>query len=170
MLHKGAEYSERIKNESYLINQEEIEWNFLEMAKKLGRDNNLLISIEDYKIGIAKNYLMIIIKELLDNAVKFSRPSTQIKLIGFCEGDYYKIIVSDKGCGITKGEIEMIEAFRQFDKEGYTREGVGLGLAIVKKILNVFKGRMSIDGRKDLGTTVRAFIPVMNKVWDRRIN
>ena len=164
LLYRGMEYGEKIKNETFLINQEEIEWNFMDLVKDKKRGDDLLISIDDYKIGIAKDYLMIIIKELLDNAVKFSKLSTQIKLTGYFENEYYKIVVSDEGCGMNKREIERIEAFRQFDRENYKREGVGLGLAIVKKILEIFKGSMSIDSKTEIGTTVTALIPVINKV------
>lgn len=164
LLYTGMECGERIKNETFLINQEEFEWNFLDMVKEKGRGDDLLISIDDCTIGIAKNYLVVILKELLENAVKFSKPSTQIKLLGFSEEGYYKIVVSDEGRGINKSEIEKIEAFRQFERDGYRKEGVGLGLAIVKKILEIFKGSMSIDSRTDIGTTVTALIPALNKV------
>ncbi len=164
LLYNGIEHGEKIKNETFYINQEEIKWIFLDPVRDMGRGDDLLISIDDCKIGMAKNYLMIIIKELLDNAVKFSKPATQIKLTGSCENVYYRIVVSDEGCGMNKRDIERIEPFRQFDRKDYKREGVGLGLAIVKKILEIFKGHMSIHSRTDIGTTVTALIPAIYKV------
>lgn len=154
LLIRGMLHGDRIKNETYLINQEEIEWNFRNRVEEMGRGKDFFISIEDCTLCIAKDYLMILINELLENAAKFSKPGTTIKFFGYNENEYYEIVVIDEGCGIKQEEIEQIKAFQQFERDDYKRDGIGLGLAIVKKILEIFNCKFIIENKMNKGTSV----------------
>lgn len=159
LLNNGLRLGERIKQEVCSINQEEIQWIFTDQLKEFGRRNDFLVSIEEGTLKIAKNYLFIIIKELLENAVKYSKRGSPIILTGFSEEKYYKIVVKDYGCGMKSDEWMRIEAFRQFENDDYKRTGVGLGLVIVKKILEIFAGKLKINCKLNENTMVTISIP-----------
>ena len=64
--------------------------------------------------------------------------------------------VSDTGCGISKDKIPTL-----FDPYLSLREGgTGLGLTICKKIVEDHRGRISIQSRVGVGTTVKIEIPI----------
>ena len=104
-----------------------------------------------------------IILNLLSNAVKFSSPNTEIRVDGVMTApETVEIRVSDKGIGMTPGEIELaLQPFGQV-ATAYTRkhEGTGLGLSITKLLVEAFGGTLSIESAPEEGTTVVLHLPV----------
>lgn len=90
---------------------------------------------------------------LLDNAIKYSYPNTQITLS--VEGGYgqLQIQVCDQGPGIPEQHISrLFERFHRVDNSRSRRVGgTGLGLAIVKHILQVHHGRIEVVNNRDAG-------------------
>jgi two-component system phosphate regulon sensor histidine kinase PhoR len=88
-----------------------------------------------------------VLDNLIDNAVRFSRPGGEVRcrVATFPEG--VRIEVEDDGVGIPKGELPNIfDRFYQASRErGGPRSGTGLGLSIVAGLV------------KEMGGTVRAF-------------
>ncbi len=77
-----------------------------------------------------KNALDHIISNLISNAIKFSPPSTQVKIYNELLSDRLKIIVQDQGLGMTQDDID--NAFQEFKTLSARPTGVetstGLGL------------------------------------------
>ena len=111
LLNKGIKHGERIKKEVYSINQDEIQWIFTDQLKERGRENDFLISIEEGTLKIAKNYFLVLLKESLENAVKYSKRGSPIILTGFSEEKYYKIVVKDNGCGMKSDDLKRVGSF-----------------------------------------------------------
>jgi signal transduction histidine kinase len=90
---------------------------------------------------------------VLDNAVKFSRPGGHIHLEVAEMTDSIQIIVSDKGIGIPDREHGKV--FQRFFRGRNTADipGSGLGLAIVKAIMDRHEGKVTLDSTQK-GTTV----------------
>ena len=78
---------------------------------------------------------------LLDNAIKFSRPGGHLSLEIKFKGPKAYISISNEGETIPPEEISMIfDRFHKSDRSrSLDRDGVGLGLYIVKMILNNHK-------------------------------
>ncbi len=99
---------------------------------------------------------------LIDNAIKYSRPNTEVKIS--CYRDfkgYVCISVSDKGIGIPEAHKERIfERFYRIDK-ARSREmgGTGLGLAIVKHIVRAHNGSITVSSSEDVGSTFIITLP-----------
>lgn len=79
-----------------------------------------------------------VIYNLLENAVKFSTPESELGVSLFKRGD--KAYISVKNCGQTIPEEELPFLFDRFHKadrsRSIDRDGYGLGLYIVKTIIN----------------------------------
>ncbi|MFL6232905.1 MAG: ATP-binding protein [Thermoanaerobaculia bacterium] len=99
---------------------------------------------------------------LIDNAIKYSRPDGRITVrLGRCGGDAV-LEVSDTGIGIPAESIPRIfERFYRVDK-GRAREegGTGLGLAIVKHIAQAHGGQVDVESRVGRGSTFRVRLPL----------
>ncbi len=89
---------------------------------------------------------------LLDNAIKFSRPGGQLAISVNAKGQKAYITISDEGDTIPAEELPLI--FDRFHKTDHSRsadrEGVGLGLYIVKTILNNHKEDIHVTSQDGL--------------------
>jgi two-component system, OmpR family, phosphate regulon sensor histidine kinase PhoR len=99
---------------------------------------------------------------LLDNAVKYSREHSEIRVSArHCDGEI-ELSVSDDGIGIAKEDLPRIfERFYRADKARSADKvrGTGLGLAIVKHVVQLHGGRVEADSELQKGTTIRLILP-----------
>jgi signal transduction histidine kinase len=111
-----------------------------------------------YKTIAASDYVRII-KNVVDNAIKYSPLGSTIDISQTLERGHIKITVSDAGIGIPANELAKIgnRFFRA--KNVGTIDGTGLGMAIIQKILNSYGGKFSIVSTIQKGTTVTLSIP-----------
>lgn len=119
-----------------------------------GRRNDIRFKIEDTCINISEEYLAKAIKEILDNAIKFSKEDTPIEISARSTGDEYIISIKDYGRGMTKDQIDSTGAYIQFERKLYEQQGSGLGIAIVKKIAEIFNGELEIESKVGSFTSV----------------
>jgi two-component system, OmpR family, phosphate regulon sensor histidine kinase PhoR len=99
---------------------------------------------------------------LVDNAIKYSRENSTIKVDVLETENEVLIRVSDQGCGIAQEHLDRIfERFYVVDK-GRSRKlgGTGLGLSIVKHIAQVHDGCVSVESRLDSGSTFAIHLPL----------
>ena len=102
-----------------------------------------------------------IVRNLLDNAIKFSREGGTVRLYaGRASGEAYVAVV-DEGPGIPRSEQEKIfQRFYQVDRSrSKTRPGTGLGLAIVKHLVQLHGGRVEVESELGQGSTFRVRLP-----------
>lgn len=109
--------------------------------------------------------LTMVLRELLDNAVKFSPPNSQIRLTAQQVGEWVEIQVHNSGDGLPESEFEKIWLpFYQFQRDTIQTQGAGSGLAIVDGILKIHEGTRSVasDGQTGCIFTIR--VPVQAPV------
>jgi two-component system, OmpR family, phosphate regulon sensor histidine kinase PhoR len=102
---------------------------------------------------------------LLDNAVKYSREQSEIRLSARCRDGEIELSVSDDGIGIVREDLPRIfERFYRADKARSPDKvhGTGLGLAIVKHIAQLHGGRVEAESELGKGTTIRMLLPINN--------
>lgn len=126
---------------------------------------NLTLRIEDHLTLISDQTLLErILKELLDNAVKFTCTGGITVTANHTDetNRFIRLQVKDTGIGIPKEKHSLIfEEFRQAE-EGYNRpfEGSGLGLSIVAKSVEILNGELSIQSDQGSGSTFTLSLPV----------
>lgn len=99
--------------------------------------------------GRLRQMLMVV----LDNAVKFSRETSQIELSLSCAEKTCELSISNQGIGISKEELPYIfDRFHQASKEK-SITGTGLGLAIAKEIAHRHEIKISVASDEDVKTT-----------------
>jgi signal transduction histidine kinase len=100
-----------------------------------------------------------VITNLLDNALKYSDPSTAVRAEVF-EGDGEVLLtVTDEGLGIQPDELPSI--FERFHQTSNARghSSVGLGLYIVHSLVSAQGGRVWADSEVGKGTTFTVALP-----------
>ncbi|HEX4146920.1 MAG TPA: ATP-binding protein [Pirellulales bacterium] len=98
---------------------------------------------------------------LLDNAIKYSEPGSEVQVLASQIFDEVTITISDRGCGITIEHLPRIfERFYRVDK-GRSRKlgGTGLGLAIVKHIVQAHHGRVIVKSTPAVGSVFTIHLP-----------
>lgn len=109
-----------------------------------------------------KQGLSTALQLLMDNALKFSKQSTDSIEVSACrDGSEVLIAVRDYGIGIAPEELERIfQLFYQVDSSS-TRQygGMGVGLAIVKLILDNHNTQIMVESTLGIGSTFSFKLP-----------
>jgi two-component system, OmpR family, phosphate regulon sensor histidine kinase PhoR len=102
-----------------------------------------------------------ILRNLLDNAIKFSPEDAAVRICVGRQGGAPFLAVEDSGPGIAPGERDRIfQRFYQVDRSrSKTSPGSGLGLAIVKHLVQLHGARIELDSRLGRGSTFRVLFP-----------
>jgi signal transduction histidine kinase len=117
------------------------------------------LEIEACSILARASELSHIVEELTDNAYKFSRKGTPVKV----KLQAGKLTVMDRGRGLTAEEIERVGAFQQFDRKKHEQQGLGLGLVLVQKIALASGAKFSITSRYGDETQVQIIFSPANQ-------
>ncbi|MCY2930147.1 MAG: ATP-binding protein [Planctomycetota bacterium] len=117
----------------------------------------------EHAIRSDRKLLELILRNLLDNAIKFTPSGGKVECVLEPAGAGATIRVSDTGCGIRpEDRPRVFERFYQGDAarsgEGKGR-GTGLGLAIVKHAAERLGARIDLQSRLGQGTTVTVSVP-----------
>jgi len=97
--------------------------------------------------------LEILIRNLLDNAVRYSRPGTLVS-VEISDGNHPCLSVIDQGPGIPPEERERVGQ-RFYRVLGTEREGSGLGLSIAQRIAEIHRASLQLaDGPGGIGLRV----------------
>ena len=96
---------------------------------------------------------------LLDNALKFTRPGDTVEVRASEEGASVIVEVADTGPGIPQDELMKVweELYRGQSARGIP--GSGLGLALVRAVVERHGGQVSLRSRVGHGTVVRLRLP-----------
>ncbi|HEY4309600.1 MAG TPA: ATP-binding protein [Pirellulales bacterium] len=102
------------------------------------------------------------VTNLLDNALKYSEPGSEVLITAVQRDAEVTIAVSDRGCGIDDEHLpRLFERFYRVDKARSRKlGGTGLGLAIVKHIVQAHQGRITVDSTPGVGSVFRIHLPL----------
>lgn len=106
-------------------------------------------------VKIAESYFHKIVRELVDNAFKFSEPKTPVQVISELQSDKLLLSVVNDGRGMTAEQVANLGAYMQFDRKYYEQQGSGLGLIIVKRIVELYGGSFHISSIPGASTIVQ---------------
>jgi two-component system phosphate regulon sensor histidine kinase PhoR len=106
--------------------------------------------------------LQELIYNLLDNAVKYSKPGGTVFLRAESAGDSVRMSVADQGIGIPENDLPRVfERFYRADKSRSSEHpGTGLGLSIVKHIAQLHSGSVEAESELGKGTTISVVLPI----------
>lgn len=146
----------------YNINAEIIKKKLFEKAKEFNRADDLDVIFENGKLKIYEWQFEILLDELIENSLKYSKQGSDIIVIGKPDGQNYVIKILDKGKGIKNLDFNNIKAFNQFGEEDGTEEGIGIGLVIVKKIIEITDGYLTFQNHQKNNNKIELGIPLIN--------
>jgi PAS domain S-box-containing protein len=110
---------------------------------------------------IDKKLLEPILKNLLDNARKYSPSESVVQFKLSCENDKLIFQVKDMGIGISLVDQQRIfEPFYRGSNIDHI-PGTGLGLSILKTLVDLHHGQVSVESKLGVGTTFTVILPLI---------
>ncbi|MGC3945142.1 MAG: ATP-binding protein [Chryseolinea sp.] len=108
------------------------------------------------------NQVQLILRNLIHNAIKFSKQNSAIKVVTSANASHCTIRIEDHGIGMTPEETEMLQDRpHHFTKVGtHEEKGTGLGLLLCKEFVKRNGGDLRIQSTPGKGTTVSFTIPL----------
>lgn len=127
---------------------------------KVNRKQKLPLVLAD------ENRLRQILINLVDNAIKYSFPKSEVVIDFKVQGDELVTSVTDSGVGITPGQADRIfQKFgRVYNPMSVQAGGTGLGLYIVKRLVESHGGKIWATGREGKGSKFSFSLPIAHQL------
>ena len=120
--------------------------------------------IKNSLVTIDRESIKIVIRNLLDNAIKYMNGNGKITVeIGIKTTNEAFISVKDTGVGISEERLQKINALQSVSIDKINRsEGVGLGLILCQMLVKKNDGSLVFESEEGKGTKVSILLPVFN--------
>ena len=140
-----------IRSLSFQANEKNITINFV---NELGS--------QFFNIQLDQVRILQVIRNILDNAIKYSYEGSVISVKIGIRGIGLEIAIADEGMGICKSEIfEIFDKFKQAkNAHSQYKGGAGLGLFIAKKIVELHNGMIWVESKLNEGAVFRIQLPL----------
>jgi signal transduction histidine kinase len=96
---------------------------------------------------------------LLDNAIKYTRPGGRVDIEARSRQYEIVIMVSDRGMGISHEELPKIWDRLYRGDKSRSEHGLGLGLSLVKAIVQAHKGHVDVSSISGVGSSFYIYLP-----------
>lgn len=127
--------------------------------------NRLTIQSEGIDAGsaIPRSMLEVALRNLVDNALRYSPPGSTVELLADFSGTagYCRLQVADRGPGLNIEQAKQIgQRFWRGDQGRQHSDGAGLGISIVLAIVERFGGRLDMKSGEDGGLIAELLFPL----------
>ncbi len=111
-------------------------------------------------LNVDKLHFENILRNLMDNAVKYADNGVKVKLSIAPIANGIKFTVEDNGYGIPKKyHRKIFKHFYRIEQTAGTQRGYGVGLSQVKQLVEKHGGKISLQSKEGQGTTFTFIIP-----------
>ncbi|PYG85741.1 signal transduction histidine kinase [Ruminiclostridium sufflavum DSM 19573] len=160
----------KFENQTFITNQTEYELdeqirNCIILFEKQWDNKKLEINIELEPVRIYSNAEMLshLWINLIENAIKYSDENGHIIISCREQNNNIEFKISDNGKGMDGDTLKHIyDKFYQGDKSHAT-QGNGIGLSIVKRIIELCKGKITVESELGNGTTFTVDLPKLHE-------
>ncbi len=130
----------------------------------LAKKKSVIIETQLQPVTVRANKFALsdLVTILVDNAVKYSKQSTTVRVRLLSARNYGELVIADAGIGIAQKDLPHIfERFYRADEARCKQfvGGYGLGLAIAKKIVDSHNGSITVKSTVGEGTTFVVRLP-----------
>lgn len=140
---------------------EEIVGDAVEDLKPLAKTKGITLSFNGTVCPSSKGNAVLLYRamyNLIENAIKYNKPSGRVRVTLENEKDGARITIADSGIGIPDKDLPHIfEPFYRSDRD--QAEGLGLGLSLVLNIVQRHSGSVDVISRPGDGTVFTVTLP-----------
>jgi signal transduction histidine kinase len=140
---------------------QQIEYNYkpLMLDKNISFENRVPKSIF---VFADLDSLKIILRNLLDNAIKFSGENDNILIYTLnTNDDFCNLVIEDSGLGMDENtRLELLkETVLLSKKKNNEIVGTGLGMQLCKTMIKKNSGKLAIESQESIGTKIIVKVP-----------
>lgn len=106
-----------------------------------------------------RDLLFLALFNLLDNALKFTKPGDTVEVRAFEDGENVVVEVADTGIGIPAEEVRHVWEELYRGQEAHGVPGSGLGLSLVRAIVERHGGNTELRSKTKHGTVITVRLP-----------
>jgi PAS domain S-box-containing protein len=116
------------------------------------------------RVSIDVKRIRQVLDNLIDNAIKYSPPGTEVLISARKSGSELLITIKDQGEGIPAGELTSIfdRMYRIEQRLSSGVDGMGLGLYICQGLVEAHGGRIWAESTVGQGSTIQFTLPIIN--------
>jgi DNA-binding response OmpR family regulator len=142
------------------------------------KENAAMAEIDfDYQLDTPKREVVLdieqtegVILNLFSNAVKYTKPGGKIAIeTGFCMLENSELLcveVCDNGIGISADKMDKIfDRFYRVEEQNDVA-GTGIGLALCKSLVDLMKGKITVESIPNVKTTFKVYLPFQHDQVD----
>ncbi|MBO0930082.1 sensor histidine kinase [Fibrella aquatilis] len=136
----------------------------LEMAEDMARYKQITCNnqIDDELVVLAdENQLRTVLRNLVDNAIKFTPTGGSIWLSGHSTHNWGTILVDDNGLGLHPDQVALLLKQPGLLPGTQGEKGMGLGLRLCQELLTRNGGQLTITSQPNKGTRVQVSLPLL---------
>jgi two-component system, OmpR family, sensor histidine kinase KdpD len=135
----------------------------LSKIRLLLEERTIAIDIQDAlsRVFVDGELISLSIRQLVTNALKYSRPESSITITAVSRDDQVRISVKDSGRGIPQNELSRI--FERYYRAADNRDrvpGTGIGLAVAKDIVKAHGGEIWAESKPGEGSEFLFTLPI----------
>ncbi len=140
--------------------------NVLSEVRRVAQENGITIAFQSEEdipeLSIDPESMRIVLQNLIDNAVKYSKPNSEVKVEIAKKKKCLEVMIKDHGIGIPKEEqTNIFKRFFRAPNAVHTQtDGSGLGLYIVEDIVKKHHGEIRFTSEMNVGTTFYVTLPI----------
>jgi signal transduction histidine kinase len=123
------------------------------------RGCTLSVPAVDPTLGLEgdRDLLLAALANILNNALKFTQPGTNVTLATRVNADRILITVKDHCGGLPNGNAERM--FSPFTQRGDDKSGLGLGLSIARQSISAEDGQLTVENFPGVGCAFTINLP-----------
>jgi len=110
-----------------------------------------------------KNMMSTVLRNLVSNAIKFTRPAGKVCISSKPRKKFIEITVEDNGIGIPEKTIKKLFSLEKSHTTTGTanEEGTGLGLVLCKEFVDMNRGSIEVKSKPNKGSRFIVLLPVV---------
>ena len=146
-------------NLNSLVNENISLFEIIAIDKKIKITNNIKM---DISLFADKSMTESIFRNLISNAIKFTKENGIIEISSTIKNEFAEINVRDSGIGVGKNEIEnLFKLGSEKTREGTNKEkGTGLGLLLCKEFILKHGGNIWVESVSNQGSIFKFTLPL----------
>ncbi|MBI9066907.1 MAG: PAS domain S-box protein [Salinivirgaceae bacterium] len=116
---------------------------------------------ETLRVYADRNMIATILRNLISNAIKFTRNGGVVSVFAMQEENNIQVLVSDTGVGMSKTMLDkLFKITEKVSTPGTANEkGTGLGLILCKEFVEKHGGKIWVESELEKGSTFKFTIP-----------
>ena len=135
-----------------------------EYISYFAKEKGVIINPYNINVNLTADYdlLKIIIRNLLTNAVKYSKPGDKIEVYSETFPDRVEVSISDQGIGMSEDiKCRIFSLDKAKSQKGTANEhGTGLGLMLCKEYVEMHNGRIWVESTVGVGSCFTFSLPI----------